>query len=115
MAARFDSFGLEDLVARPEDAFRLCALAMAQGQRIRGYRGDYYRLYLGDAIVNLRTMTDPETGEEELLGMDTHAVSSCVWESKEWGLCPQEVDGERPPLGVPSKDPYICHGGPLRR
>ena len=39
MAARFDSFGLEDLVARPEDAFRLCALAMAQGQRIRGYRG----------------------------------------------------------------------------
>lgn len=31
MAARFDSFGLEDLVARPEDAFRLCALAMAQG------------------------------------------------------------------------------------
>ena len=25
MAARFDSFGLEDLVARPEDAFRLCA------------------------------------------------------------------------------------------
>lgn len=76
MAARFDSFGLEDLVARPEDAFRLCALAMAQGQRIRGYRGDYYRLYLGDAIVNLRTMTDPETGEEELLGMDTHAVSS---------------------------------------
>ena len=115
MAARFDSFGLEDLVARPEDAFRLCALAMAQGQRIRGYRGDYYRLYLGDAIVNLRTMTDPETGEEELLGMDTHAVSSCVWESKEWGLCPQEVDGERPPLGMPSKDPYICHGDPLQR
>ena len=115
MAARFDSFGLEDLVARPEDAFRLCALAMAQGQRIRGYRGDYYRLYLGDAIVNLRTMTDPETGEEELLGMDTHAVSSCVWETKDWGLCPQEVDGERPPLGVPSKDPYICHGDPLQR
>ena len=115
MAARFDSFGLEDLVARPEDAFRLCALAMAQGQRIRGYRGDYYRLYLGDAIVNLRTMTDPETGEEELLGMDTHAVSSCVWETKDWGLCPQEVDGERPPLGMPSKDPYICHGDPLQR
>ena len=115
MAARFDSFGLEDLVARPEDAFRLCALAMAQGQRIRGYRGDYYRLYLGDAIVNLRTMTDPETGEEELLGMDTHAVSSCVWETKDWGLRPQEVDGERPPLGMPSKDPYICHGDPLQR
>lgn len=95
MAARFENFVLSGLVARGEDAFRLCSLAMAEGQRIRGYRGDYFRLYVGDAIVNVRTMPDPETGEELLLGMDTHAVSDCVWELPGWELCPQEIEGER--------------------
>lgn len=68
MAARFDSFGLQDLTARPEDAFRLAGLAMAEGQRVRGYRGDYYRYRMGDAVVVVRTMEDPETGEAMLLG-----------------------------------------------
>lgn len=115
MAARFDSFGLEELAARPEDALRLCSLAMTQGQRVRGYRGDYYRLYLGDAIVNARTMTDPETGEEELLGMDTHAVSGCVWESEAWELCPQEIEGERPMEEPADGGPGAFRGDPLQR
>lgn len=113
MAARFENFGLEDLAARPEDAFRLCSLAMAEGQRIRGYRGDYYRLYLGDAIVNVRTMPDPETGEELLLGMDTHAVSGCVWEIP-GGLWPQVIEGERHPLAG-ADDPAILRGDPMQR
>ena len=79
MAVRFDSFSLNDLVAKPDDAFRLCSLAMTGGQRVQGYSGDYFRMYLGDAMVIVRTMLDSETGEESLLGMDTHAVSDCVW------------------------------------
>ena len=113
MAARFENFGLQDLVVKGEDAFRLCSLAMAEGQRIRGWRGDYYRLYLGDAIVNVRTMPDPDTGEELLLGMDTHAVSHCVWEfSPE--LCAQRVAGEWPVPGA-EDDPGIYEGDPLQR
>ena len=104
MAARFENFGLSDLVARGEDAFRLCSLAMAEGQRVRGWRGDYYRLYVGDAVVSVRTMPDPATGEELLLGMDTHAVSHCVWEF-EPAMCPRLVEGERPPL-CGEDDPY---------
>lgn len=42
MAARLDSFGLAELAAKPEDAFRLAGLAMAEGIRVAGYRGDYY-------------------------------------------------------------------------
>lgn len=49
MAAYFESFGLRELAAAPEDAFRLASLAMAEGQRIPGYGGDYFRMYLGDA------------------------------------------------------------------
>lgn len=79
MALRLDSFGLTELAAKPEDAFRLASLTMAEGQRIPGYGGDYYRLRVGDAQVVVRTRGSQETGEEELLGMDTHAASGCVW------------------------------------
>ena len=82
MAVRFDSFSLDQLVAKPDDAFRLCSLAMAGGQRVQGYSGDYFRMYLGDAMVTVRTMVDVATGEEMLLGMDTHAVSDCVWDCR---------------------------------
>ncbi len=113
MAARFENFGLQDLVAKGEDAFRLCSLAMAEGQRIRGCRGDYYRLFVGDAIVDVRTMPDPDTGEELLLGMDTHAVSHCIWEFVP-ELCAQRVEGERPVPGA-EDDPTIYQGDPLQR
>ena len=43
MTGGLDSFGLAELTARPEDAMRLAGLAMAEGQRVAGYRGDYYR------------------------------------------------------------------------
>ncbi|MDE7262068.1 MAG: hypothetical protein K2N78_08445 [Oscillospiraceae bacterium] len=80
MALRLDSFGLTELAARPEDAFRLASLAMAEGQRIPGYGGDYYRMRVGDAQVVVRTRGNQETGEEELVGMDTHAASGCLWD-----------------------------------
>lgn len=79
MAARLDSFALTELAARPEDAFRLAELAMAEGSRIPGYGGDYYYYRIGDAAAVIRTRLDPETGAEELLGMDTHAASGCQW------------------------------------
>lgn len=82
MAVRFDSFSLNELTAKSDDAFRLCSLAMASGQRVQGYGGDYFRMYLGDAMVVVRTMHDLSTGEETLLGMDTHAVSDCVWDCR---------------------------------
>lgn len=82
MAVCFDNLGLTDLVARPEDALRLTGLAIGEGQRVRGYRGDYHRCYLGDGIVVVRTMPDLETGEGQVLGMDVHAVSDCVWECR---------------------------------
>ena len=93
MAARLDSFGLSELAARPEDAFRLASLAMAEGTRVPGCRGDYSRLRLGDAEVVFRTMGDPATGEEELLGMDTHAATACVWDcTVVKDLTPAEAD-----------------------
>ena len=79
MATAFENFQIQDLVARPEDAARLAMLATAEGQRVRGYGGDYFRLALGDAAVIVRAAQDPETGERQLLGMDTHAASDCVW------------------------------------
>ncbi len=79
MAARLDSFGLTELAARPEDAFRLAGLAMAEGRRVPGYGGDYYCYWIGDASAVVRTRLDPESGEEELLGMDTHARTGCQW------------------------------------
>ena len=81
MAARYEAFGLMELVARPEDAFRLCNLAVAEGRRIRGYAGDYYRLKLGDAEVVARAVEDDE-GEIQLTGMDTLAPSSSRWSCK---------------------------------
>ena len=82
MAIRFDSFSLNDLAAKPDDAFRLCSLAMTGGQRVQAYGGEYFRMYLGDTMVIVRTMHDLTTGEEMLLGMDTHAVSDCVWDCR---------------------------------
>lgn len=82
MATKLDSFNLAGLTAKPEDAFRLASLAMAEGQRIPGYQGDYYRYRLGDAIAVFRAMGNPETGEEELLGLDTHAASRCIWDCR---------------------------------
>lgn len=79
MAVRFDSFSLTEMTAKPEDAFRLASLIMVEGQRVQGYAGDYYRYYMGDAMAVVRTMLDPESGEELLLGMDTHAVSKSQW------------------------------------
>ena len=70
MAARFDCFSLTDMVAKPEDTIRLCSLTMADGQRVRGYRGDYFRLTMGDAISVVRMMPDIETGDEQLLGIE---------------------------------------------
>ena len=60
MALRLDSFNLTELAARPEDAFRLASLAMAEGQRIPGYGGDCYRFRMGDAAAVIRTRLDPE-------------------------------------------------------
>ncbi len=79
MAARLDSFALTELAAKPEDAFRLAGLAMAEGRRIPGYGGDYYYYWIGDAAVVIRTRLNPDTGEEELLGMDTHGATDCQW------------------------------------
>ena len=79
MAQQLNSFGLTDLAAKPDDAFRLASLAMAEGRRIPGYGGDYYYYRIGDAAVIIHTRLDPETGDEELLGMDTHARSGSEW------------------------------------
>ena len=54
MAMRLDSFGLTELAAKPEDAFRLAGLAMAEGRRIPGYGGDYYYYRMGDAAAVIR-------------------------------------------------------------
>ena len=82
MAARFENFSLQDMVAKGEDAFRLYSLAVTAGQHVRSYRGEYFRLGLGDASVVVRMMSNGEDGEDQLLGMDTHAVSKCVWDCK---------------------------------
>ena len=79
MAARLDSFALTELAAQPEDALRLAGLAMAEGRRVPGYGGDYYYYRVGDASVIIRARLDPDSGEEELLGMDTHALTGCQW------------------------------------
>ena len=115
MAARFDSFGLADLVAKPEDAFRLADLILAEGQRVPGYRGDYYRYCMGDAIVILRTMPDRETGEPMILGMDTHAVSDCIWELEDFPAWIQPVEGECEALNQIAEDPDAFRGDPMER
>ena len=80
MATAFENFGLTDLVAKPEDALRLATLAAVDGNKIRGYGGNYFQYRMGDAYVVVRTAMDYDTNESELLGMDTHAASDCVWE-----------------------------------
>jgi len=80
MAFAFENFALNDLVAKPEDAMRLASLAAGTGQRIPAYGGEYYRYWLGDAQVVVRTWNNYETGEMEIGGMDTHAASDAVWE-----------------------------------
>jgi len=82
MAVAFGNFALDDLVAKAEDAGRLASLAIASGQRIAAFGGDYYRCWLGDAVVIVRTRTNYETNELELLGMDTHGASDCVWDCR---------------------------------
>jgi len=104
MALRLDSFGLTELAAKPEDAFRLATLAMAEGQRIPGYGGDYYRLRVGDAQVVVRTRGNQETGEEELIGMDTHAASNCVWDCE---VIKDVTPEDAPPL---SRQVLVRHG-----
>ena len=80
MAFAFENFALQDLVAKPEDAMRLASLAAGTGQRIPAYGGEYYRYWMGDAQVVVRTWNNYETGEMEIGGMDTHAASDAVWE-----------------------------------
>ena len=94
MAAFFENFGLSDLVAKSEDAFRLATLASVEGQKIPAYGGEYFRYRLGDAIVNVRLRLDYETGESELLGMDTHGASDCLWVCEAADdLTPEDYDG----------------------
>ena len=80
MATAFANFGLTDLVAKPEDALRLATLAAVDGTKIRGYGGVYFQYRMGDAIALVRTAMNYDTNESDLLGMDTHAVSQCVWD-----------------------------------
>ena len=80
MATAFENFALADLVKRPEDALRLASLAAVEGRKIRGYAGNYFQYWMGDASVIVRTLQNYDTNESELYGMDTHAASDCVWE-----------------------------------
>lgn len=80
MATAFEHFALTDLVAKPEDALRLASLAAVEGEKIRGYGGNYFQYRMGDARVIVRTAMNYDSGESELLGLDTHAASDCVWE-----------------------------------
>ena len=80
MATAFENFALTDLVKKPEDALRLASLAAAEGRKIRGYAGNYFQYWMGDASVIVRTLQNYDTNESELYGMDTHAASGCVWE-----------------------------------
>lgn len=112
MAARLDSFGLAELAAKPEDAFRLAGLAMAEGIRVAGYRGDYYRYRMGDAEAVIRTMNDPETGQEELLGMDTHAASACIWDCQVVKVVtPEDADPMSCRVLVRCGEGDACRGG----
>ena len=103
MATAFENFALTDLVAKPEDAFRLASLAAAEGEKIRGYSGNYFQYRMGDARVSVRTLQNYETGEAELYGMDTHAASGCVWE------CGIEQD-ITPPDFDPMERRLLLHG-----
>lgn len=80
MAGRFDTFSLQELIAKPEDAFRLATLAADQGRELRAYGGSYYRYDLGDARLSVRAAKNYETGELELCGMDIALRDAPLWE-----------------------------------
>ena len=93
MATAFENFALTDLVRKPEDALRLASLAAVEGRKIRGYAGNYFQYWMGDACVVVRTLQNYDTGESELYGMDTHAASDCVWEcAVEQDITPRDFD-----------------------
>lgn len=93
MATAFENFALTDLVKQPEDALRLASLAAVDGRKIRGYAGNYFQYWMGDAAVIVRTLQNYDTDESELYGMDTHAASDCVWECTiEQDITPKHFD-----------------------
>ena len=93
MATAFENFALTDLVRKPEDALRLASLAAVEGRKIRGYAGNYFQYWMGDACVVVRTLQNYDTEESELYGMDTHAASDCVWEcAVEQDITPRDFD-----------------------
>ena len=93
MATAFENFALTDLVKNPEDALRLASLAAVEGRKIRGYAGNYFQYWMGDASVIVRTLQNYDTDESELYGMDTHAASDCVWEcAVEQDITPPNFD-----------------------
>ena len=93
MATAFENFALTDLVRKPEDALRLASLAAVEGRKIRGYAGNYFQYWMGDAAVIVRTLQNFDTDESELYGMDTHAASDCVWEcAVEQDITPRDFD-----------------------
>ena len=97
MAVRFDSFSLNELVAKPDDAFRLCSLAMVGGQRVQGYSGDYFRMYLGDTMVVIRTMLD--TDRVDVLSSDFHLYRAGLI-AKEAGFDPTLISAKTEPLSL---------------
>ena len=80
MAGTFETFSLQDLAGRPEDALRLASLAVDQGREVRGYGGSYYQYDLGDARLSVRAVKNYETGELELEGMDIGLRGAPVWD-----------------------------------
>ena len=93
MATAFENFALGELVKKPEDALRLASLAAAEGEKIRGYAGNYFQYWMGDAAVIVRTLQNYDTGESELCGLDTHAASDCMWEcAVEQDITPRDFD-----------------------
>ena len=80
MAGRFETFSLQELTVKPEDAFRLASLAADQGRELRAYGGSYYQYDLGDARLSVRAAKNYETGELELCGMDIALRAAPLWD-----------------------------------
>ena len=80
MAGAFETFSLQELTAKPEDAFRLASLAADQGREIRAYSGSYYRYDMGDARLSVRAARNYETGELDLCGMDIALAGAPLWD-----------------------------------
>ena len=94
MAGAFETFSLQELTAKPEDAFRLASLAADQGREIRAYSGSYYRYDMGDARLSVRAARNYETGELDLCGMDialAGAPDLLVLDEPVNGLDPQGI------------------------